>query len=319
MSAYFLILGKNGQLGRALTVQLGAQAIAASRKDIDLASPDFISMLEHFVAEKKIRAVFNAAAYTQVDKAENEGRKEAFRVNAKAVGELAAWCKARHLPLVHYSTDYVFDGSGSEPRKEEASTLPLGAYGASKREGEELVAASSADYLIFRTSWVYDAQGKNFFNTMLRLFGERESLKIVNDQIGAPTYAPQLANASIQALNAALALPRFPSGIYHLAAAGETSWYGFAQAIFTLARSHDSVQKSQLRCVRIDPITTSEYPLPAKRPLNSRLDCSKARNVLGVSMPDWKAGLTECFKEKYASTGMPNSGAQNHPAGSLRG
>lgn len=303
MSAGILILGKDGQLGRALASQLGPEALAAGRAEIDLASDDLISMLDRFVAGKKIRAVMNAAAYTQVDKAEGEGMGEAFRVNGAAVGELAGWCKAKNIPLAHYSTDYVFDGSGDKARKEEDTVSPLNAYGASKLAGERLLRESGADYCIFRTSWVYDASGKNFFNTMLRLFGEKDSLKVVADQVGAPTYAPHLANASIQALTKALSLPEFPSGLYHLAGGGETTWHGFAQAIFALARSHDSGQKS-LRCTRIDPIKTSEYPLPARRPLNSRLDCSKAKRILGVAMPDWQAGLTECFKEKYASTTM---------------
>ena len=301
MSETILVLGKQGQLGRALTALLGKRAHAAGRQEVDLASPDFMAQLERFTGSRNYTAVINAAAYTQVDKAEGEGRNEAFHVNRDAVAVLATWCKARNLPLIHYSTDYVFDGTGSQSRTEEALTSPINVYGQSKQEGEQVVVASGAKYLIFRTSWVYDAQSKNFFNTMLRLFAEKESINVVNDQVGAPTYAPHLAAASLAALKAASAAVQFPSGIYHLTGGGATSWYGFAQAIFTLARSSDSGQKSSFRCISIRPISTSEYPLPARRPFNSRLDCSKAKRVLNVVLPDWEIGLNECFREKYAS------------------
>lgn len=306
MSADILVLGKDGQLGRALAAALGLRALAAGRQEVDLAGDDFIARLDRFTQGAAIRCVINAAAYTQVDKAEGEGKAEAFRVNAQAVGALAGWCKARNVPLVHYSTDYVFDGSGATPRSEDAPTAPLNCYGESKLEGERLLTASGCDYLIFRTSWVYDAKGKNFFNTMLRLFSERETLKVVADQVGAPTYAPHLAAASLAALETALATASFPSGIYHLAGAGEVSWHGFAQAIFALATSDGFGQKLLLRCTRIDAITTAEYPLPAKRPLNSRLDCTRAKQVLGVAMPHWRDGLRECMTEAYGRSALPD-------------
>lgn len=309
-----LILGKDGQLGRALEKALGGRAVAFGRDEADLRDADFVSRLEAPAFKYPLQAVINAAAYTQVDRAESEDKSEAFRVNAEAPGELAAWCAAKNLPLVHYSTDYVFDGSGDRPWRETDAPRPINAYGESKLAGERAVAAAGGRHLIFRTSWVYDARGENFFTTMLRLFGEKESLKIVSDQFGAPTYAPHLAAATQAALGKAFALPEFPSGIYHLCGAGETSWHGFAQAIFALATSADSGEKSWVTCQRIDPIPSSGYPLPARRPLNSRLDCARARDRLGVSLPHWQAGLKECFAEKYGNSKLRDTGPQARPA-----
>lgn len=303
MNKKILILGVGGQLGTAWATLLGKNALPLAQKDIDFLDPQFIQKLEKKTAGLKLAAVINAAAYTAVDQAEGEGRADAMRINAEAVGELAAWCKKRKVPLVHYSTDYVFDGSSDAPRYEYALPRPLNAYGESKLAGERAVAEAGGKYLIFRTSWLYDAHGKNFFNTMLRLFKEKESLKVVSDQVGAPTYVPYLAEASKEALEHALALPDFPSGTYHLCSTGETSWHGFAEAIFALARTHDS----GIRCRHIDPIPTAEYRVPAKRPLNSRLDCGKAEKALGVRLPDWEEGLRECFKEKYGSNRLLHS------------
>jgi dTDP-4-dehydrorhamnose reductase len=290
-----LVLGKNGQLSRALAGLLGADARLIGRDEADLSKPGFTQNLTKISGGIAPRAVINAAAYTQVDKAEGEGRAEAMQVNGAAVAELAQWCKERDIPLLHFSTDYVFDGSGRAPRNEQDTTSPVNAYGQSKLVGENSLAECGGKYLLFRTSWVYDAHGKNFFNTILRLIGEKENLKVVSDQVGAPTYAPHLAAAAVNALNNALTVQQFPSGLYHLCGGGETSWHGFANAIFALARTRDS----GVRCQRIDPIPTTEYPLPAKRPLNSRLDCGKAKKILGVSLPDWQVGLKECFEEKY--------------------
>ncbi len=304
MSARFLILGKRGQVGKALADILGADALVASTQGVDLAAADVAGQLDRVAHGYSIEAVINAAAYTQVDKAEKE-KDAAFRINAEAVGEIALWCKARNIPLVHFSTDYVFDGSGTHARREDEPAAPLNAYGQGKLAGEKAVQQAGCDHLIFRTSWVYDAYGSNFFNTMLRLFKEKDSLDVVSDQTGAPTYAPHLARAVAKALRQAKDKERFPSGIYHLCGDGETSWYGFAQLIFTLARSRDS----GIRCGRIKPIPSSNYPTPAKRPLNSRLDCSKAMENLGVGLPDWKAGLAECIEEKYGRTELQNCGA----------
>lgn len=292
----YTILGAGGQVGRGWTALLGHAALPLSRAAVDLARPGWTDVLEAALAGRAPRAIINAAAATRVDAVESEkGRAEAFRVNAEAVGELARWCAARALPLVHYSTDYVFDGRLNRPYRENDATAPLNGYGRSKRAGEEAVIAAGGRFLIFRTSWVYDAYGHNFVTTIRRLLREKDTLRVVDDQIGAPTYAPHLAAASYAALTHALAAPVFPSGIYHLCAAGETSWHGFAKAIFTLARSRDS----GIRCTRIDPIPTAEYPTPAARPLNSRLDCSKAAHAFDVRIPAWEEGLKECVTEIY--------------------
>jgi dTDP-4-dehydrorhamnose reductase len=315
MMSNVLVLGNNGQVGRALVQLLGSHALAASSSDINLLHENFIGELEKFVAKKPLTAVINAAAYTKVDIAEGEGRQDAFRTNAEAVKELAAWCKKQGLVLVHYSTDYVMDGSGHNARTEDSETNPINAYGQSKLEGEQAIISEGGKYLIFRTSWVYDAEGKNFVNTIRRLIGERESLKVVADQVGAPTYAPHLAHATLDALEKTNGLPQFPSGLYHLCNAGETSWHGFAQAIFMLAREYESREyegSTKIKCQQVNPIPSSEYPLPAKRPLNSRLDTQKARKILGVSLPHWEAGLRECFEQIYANSGMQASRSKNH-------
>jgi dTDP-4-dehydrorhamnose reductase len=184
----------------------------------------------------------------------------------------------------------VFDGSGTKPWQETDATAPLNAYGRSKREGEERIEAVGGKYLIFRTSWVYDETGKNFLNTMLRLGAERDELKVVNDQFGAPTYARHLAVATLQALENANNSAAFPSGIYHLCGGGQTSWAGFAEQIFHLSHLDKEV--------KVYGIPASSYPTPAKRPYNSRLDCSKAQQILGVALPDWREGLRECLSRK---------------------
>jgi len=288
-----LVLGKGGQVANAFETLLGSRALVAGADEADFLSKDFIERLENWVGKQPLFAVINAAAYTQVDKAEGEDRAKSFRINAEAVGELAAWCKKRSLPLVHYSTDYVFDGSGSAPRREDEPTGPLNAYGDSKLAGEKALTEHGGDYLLFRTSWLYDSEGKNFFNTMRRLMREKDTLSVVSDQIGAPTYAPHLAKATLFALESAAAMPQFSTGTYHLCASGETSWHGFAQAIFERLKSVEPA----IVCQKILPVPSSAYPLPARRPLNSRLDCTRAQNVLGVALPSWKKGLEECFSE----------------------
>jgi dTDP-4-dehydrorhamnose reductase len=324
MNSRILVLGKGGQVGRALTELLGADAFAASAADVDFLKPDLAAQLDNFVGNTAVTAVINAAAYTMVDLAEGEGKSDAMRINAAAVGELAIWCKERGLPLIHYSTDYVLPGEGDKPQDETQTPKPLNAYGASKLEGERLIAASGVDYLIFRTSWVYAAHGQNFLRTILRLLHQRESLNIVADQYGAPTYALHLAQASLSALKTALAMPEFPSGIYHLCNSGSVNWHGFAQAIFMLAREYESreykaslpvdfpVESRDIICKQILPIPTEAYPTPAKRPLNSRLDNAKARKQLAVEMPSWEQGLKECFETLYDSTGLQAERFKGH-------
>lgn len=295
MAADILILGKGGQVGSALTALLGDGAMVAGREEADMASPDFIEKLNAFVGHKKLSAVINAAAYTQVDKAEGDGREDAFRVNRESVGKLAQWCLEKNTSLIHYSTDYVFDGGGTHARAETEEPRPVNAYGQSKLEGERAIEVIGGNYIILRTSWVYDDKGKNFFNTMRRLMGERESLKVVADQVGAPTYALHLAKATLEILHKTQQMSAFPSGVYHLCNAGETSWHGFANAILALEKARNP----DVMCKNIEPIATSEYPLPAPRPLNSRLDCTKAHEVFGITMPDWREGLEECFAHTY--------------------
>lgn len=291
-----LVLGASGQVGGALARLLGPDAVAHDRESLDIA--DSGALCDAF-EQAEPDAVINAAAYTRVDEAEDEeGMEEAFAVNAKAVIDLAWLCRERGVPLVHFSTDYVFNGQGGRPWTESDPADPPNAYGMSKLAGENGIAAIGGKHLIFRTSWVYDAAGRNFFSTMLWLGCEREEISVVSDQHGAPTYAPHLAEAALAGLKRAMAQPEFPSGIYHLCHGGETSWHGFAEKIFSLARPRDSA----LIVRRILPIATADYPTPAWRPANSRLDCAKARDVLNVSLPHWEEGLQACITEKYGNS-----------------
>lgn len=284
------VLGANGQVGRALAAQLGERAIPLTRAEADLAHPEKLAAILDLHDPD---AVINAAAYTAVDKAEEEP-KLAHTINADAPQVLAAWCAAKGKPFVHYSTDYVFDGSGEHPWVETDPTAPLNEYGRSKRAGEVAVEEAGGEHLIFRTSWVYDAHGKNFLNTMLRVGAEREELKVVADQHGAPCYAPHLAEASIAALDAAHGMEAFHSGIYHMANAGEVTWHGFAEAIFAEARKAGM----PLAVKNVLPIDTSAYPTPAHRPHNSRLNAGKLHNVFGISLPHWQDGLKQAIREK---------------------
>lgn len=285
-----LIVGSSGQVGAALMRRLGGQAVGLDRAQLDLASPD---ALRAALKQHKPSVILNAAAYTQVDKAESEPEL-AHAVNAAAPAIIAEYCAAHAIPLVHFSTDYVFDGSGSTPWTEDDATSPLSVYGATKRAGEEAIVASGCAYLIFRTSWVYAETGRNFLTTILHLAREREELKIVSDQMGAPTYAGQLAEAVLQALSNAQTTEHFPNGIYHLTHSGITSWHGFATAIVEEARAHETLQVK-----RILPIPSAEYPTPATRPLFSALNCTKAKRILGVALPAWQEGLRACMTNVY--------------------
>lgn len=292
MSAFhrIAVLGANGQVGSALMAVLGDRGVALTRAQADLAQPESLAAVLDAIRPD---AVINAAAYTAVDKAEEEP-DAAFTANADSPAALARWCAAHDVPFVHYSTDYVFDGSGSTPWPEDAHPHPQNTYGASKLAGEKAVIADGGKFLIFRTSWVYDAMGKNFFNTMLRLGAERQTLNVVADQVGAPSYAPHLADYTLRALELAAGMMPFPSGVYHLVNAGETSWHGFASAIFEGARA----QGLETAIKTVEPIETSAYPTPAKRPLNSRLDCSRLRMVFGLELPRWEEGLAHALEQK---------------------
>lgn len=298
-----LVFGGNGQIGQALGALL-EDAVLLGREEADFSEPESLSAV---IAEINPESIINAAAYTQVDKAEEE-EALATIINGEAPGVLAREAARRGIPFVHYSTDYVFDGTGDAPRKENANPAPLNAYGRSKREGEKAVVAAGGAYLIFRTSWVYDSFGKNFLTTMLRLGAERETLSVVADQIGAPSYAPHLAEATLEALEEAHkeagmsgrvkrgvnANHRnvFPSGIYHLCNGGETSWHGFAEAIFAEAKRRGM----EMRVRSVEPIPSTAYPASAARPLNSRLDCGKLDETFGLRLPDWREGLREAME-----------------------
>ncbi len=296
------VLGAGGQVGRAYLALLAqdpaaTEILPVSRRDADLNQPK--SCVDYLHAHKPT-TVINAAAFTQVDLAETE-TAAARRVNAESPGLIARWCAEQGVPLVHFSTDYVFPGTGTRPWAETDPIEPLSHYGQTKAEGEQLITQAGGQYLIFRTSWVYDAYGKNFLNTMLKLGRERETLRIVRDQVGAPTYAPNLARGSFDALKHALAGKAFvtdsgfPSGIYHLVNTGETTWYDFAQAIFERARKSGM----PLQVKTVEAILSSEFPTPARRPLNSRMNTDLASATFGVRLPSWQEGLTQCLNELF--------------------
>lgn len=287
-----LLLGANGQVGHELRRSLAAlgDVIAATRDGTladgtraeiaDLSDP---ASLPPLVARVAPDLVINAGAYTAVDRAEQE-RDLAFRINAEAPAALARACADRGIPLVHYSTDYVFDGNATRPYREDDPTAPLGAYGASKLAGEEAIRESGAAHRIFRLCWVYAPRGKNFLLTMLRLAGERDVLRVVADQFGSPTPAHRIADAT------AAAIARGPdrSGTWHLAAGGSTSWHGFASAIVEGAAARGLIP----RAPRVDAITTADYPTPARRPAYSVLD-TRALLEFDIDLPHWRKGLDE--------------------------
>lgn len=290
-----LLLGKNGQVGWELQRSLAplGELVALDRQLADGLCGDLSNIDGLRATLRAIRpdVVVNAAAYTAVDKAEAE-TELADLVNACAVGVLAQEVKALGGWLVHYSTDYVFDGHGSAPWRESDAVAPVNHYGASKLAGERLIIESGCKHLIFRTSWVYGARGNNFAKTMLRLAKERESLSIIADQIGAPTGADLIAEVSALTLQQALLRPEL-SGLYHLAAAGEVSWYGYATHVIDFAKA----QGKELRVKDINAIETSAYPTPARRPLNSRLSTGKLRDSFSLHLPDWRSGVTRMLME----------------------
>ena len=298
-----LLLGKNGQVGWELQRALAplGQLVALDRQGLpaqaglpalcgDLNDP---AALAHTVRALKPRVVVNAAAHTAVDKAEGEPEL-AQRLNAEAPGALAAACAEVGAVLVHYSTDYVFDGSGELPWAEDDAIGPLSVYGASKLAGEDAIRASGCTHLIFRTSWVYAARGGNFAKTMLRLAGEREKLTIVADQIGAPTGAELIADVTVQALPQLLA-DAAKGGTYHLAASGATSWFDYAQFVFATAQQIKP--DLQLAVREVEAVPSSAFATAATRPHNSRLNCAKLRTAFGLRLPPWQDGVTRMLAE----------------------
>ncbi|MFY7865789.1 dTDP-4-dehydrorhamnose reductase [Roseateles sp.] len=288
-----LLLGKNGQLGWELQRSLAplGEVLALDRQNGgDLAQSE--ALLAR-VREFSPQIIVNAAAYTAVDKAETE-RDSAWQINATTPGLLAKQARDLNAWLIHYSSDYVFDGSGEHARHEDELTGPLSVYGASKLAGEDAIRASGCQHLILRTSWVYAARGGNFAKTMLRLAAEREQLRVIADQIGAPTGADLLADLTAHMLSACLRNPQL-SGSYHAVAAGETSWHAYAQYVIALARSMGAPIK--VAADQVQAIASSEYPTPARRPLNSRLSCDKLRRNFGLQLPHWQQGVERMLTE----------------------
>ena len=285
-----LISGKTGQVAVELQKHLAGlgELIVLGRDVLDLSQPDQIRAQ---VRAHKPDLLIIAAAHTAVDQAENEPEL-AFAINASAPGVFAEEAAALGIPLIHYSTDYVFDGRKPAPYTEDDATNPLGVYGKSKLAGELAIAASGAQHLILRTSWVYSTHGKNFLLTMQRLLQERSELRVVADQIGAPTWAGTIAQSTRALIERWQSGDAAAWGTYHLTASGETSWFGFTQAI----AGHLTAQGKA--CATLEPIPASAYPTPAARPQNSRLDCSKLAREWGVTQPDWEAALSACLAEQ---------------------
>lgn len=290
-----LLLGKNGQVGWELQRSLSplGELIALDRHAVDGLCGDLSNLdaLRATIRQLKPDVIVNAAAYTAVDKAESEAELS-NRVNGQASQLMAEEAAALDAWLIHYSTDYVFSGQGSTPWQETDAVSPVNQYGASKLAGEQSIIASGCKYLIFRTSWVYGARGNNFAKTMLRLAKERETLSIIDDQIGAPTGADLIADVTALAIRQVVGQPQL-SGLYHLAAGGEVSWHGYASHVIAFAL--DSGE--QLVVKAVNPIDTSAYPTPARRPLNSRLNTKKLRDNFSLHLPDWQSGVNRMLRE----------------------
>lgn len=308
-----LLLGANGQVGHELRSRLsglGELAVATRSGELADGSPCLAAdladaaSLARALDEVRPDIVVNAAAYTAVDRAEDEPDL-ADRINHRAVGEIGAWAKAHGAGIVHYSTDYVFDGRGvpgddGSPRayREDDATAPLGVYGRTKLAGEDALRASGADHVIFRTAWVYAARGHNFLRTMLRLAAERDELRVVADQFGAPTPARWIAKVTAQALarresTGSSASTTQATGTFHLVAGGHASWHGFASAIVAGAHARGLLAREP----RVVPIATVDFPTRARRPAYSVLDCTRLKTAFGLELPDWRAGLGDVLDE----------------------
>lgn len=292
-----LLLGKNGQVGWELQRSLAivGELVACdfdSPGDLraDFSEPETLAPLVRRICPD---VIVNAAAHTAVDQAESEPERTE-KINATSPGVLARAAAEIGAALIHYSTDYIFDGSGTEPRLEDAVTGPLSVYGQTKLDGEELVRQAGCDHAILRTSWVYAARGGNFIRTMLRLAGEREELRVIDDQFGAPTGADLLADVTAVVLRGLNSDPAV-SGTYHCVAAGETSWHGFAMFVIEWARARGL--PVSVASGRILPVPTSAYQTAATRPHNSRLDTTKLRQTFGLVLPPWQAGVERMLRE----------------------
>ena len=321
MKPRILLIGKNGQVGHDLQRLLPAygELTAVDRQQLDLAAPDAI---RRGVQEIRPQIIINAAAYTAVDQAEKD-ELAARAINAIAPGILAEQAKQVGAALIHYSTDYVFDGTKTTPYEEDDAPNPLGAYGRTKLEGEQAIRDSGVAHLIFRTAWVYSTRGKNFLLTILRLATQREELRIVNDQIGAPTLSPELAEATAKVLSQLPAMKNASmdeslaglGGTYHMTAGGATNWYEFATTILDDASASIQGKKrawlltalngAPLVTRRVVPITTAEYPTPARRPPYSVLSNERLAKTFGIRLPDWNAQLGRVFEVGADLTSSP--------------
>ncbi|RIJ17360.1 dTDP-4-dehydrorhamnose reductase [Henriciella mobilis] len=282
-----LVIGQSGQIARALAERATPPhgVVTLGRPELDITDPGSI---RRSIAAQKPQLVINASAYTAVDKAETEP-DAAFAVNAEGPGALAEACAAAGIPLIHYSTDYVYDGSKAGPYVEDDPTSPLGVYGRSKLAGEDAVRAAGGDHVILRTAWVYSPFAGNFVRTMLRLASSRDELGVVADQWGCPTSALDIADATLVIADRWFAGNGQP-GMFHMAGTGETNWHGFAEEIFRLSKQVGGPSATAR------PIPATEFPTPAKRPANSRLDCARLEQVYSITLPEWQDSLRETVR-----------------------
>lgn len=288
---HLLVFGRNGQVGHELQRRLppGVTACVLDRSTVDITRQDAVARA---IASAGCDVVVNAAAHTAVDQAESEP-EAAFAANAEGPAFMAEACAAAGLPLVHISTDYVFDGSKAGAYVEDDPIAPLGVYGKSKAVGEQAVRERLPEHVILRTSWVFSAHGKNFVKTMLRLGAERDALRIVADQTGCPTAAADIADAVLAIARQVSGRPAgTPWGTYHYCGAERTTWHGFAQAVFDLRRDVTGQPSPRLEAIR-----TAEYPTPARRPMNSEMDCRRIAQAFGITAPDWRRSLSAVMHE----------------------
>ena len=288
-----LLLGPNGQVGWELQRSLSPLGVLVALDRHNGGDLSQLTLLRQTIDTLRPDMIANAAGHTAVDKAESETER-AHAINAQAPGVLAEAAHAIGALLVHYSTDYVFNGSGVTPWVEDDTTGPLSVYGRTKLDGERAIQASGCRHLIFRTSWVYAARGGNFAKTMLCLAGERERLTVIDDQCGAPTGADLIADVTAHAIRQTLHTPQL-GGLYHLAAAGETTWNGYARFVLDTARALKP--DVSLKAQEVAPVPTSAFPTPAQRPLNPRLDTGRLRDTFRLTLPDWQAGVRRMLTE----------------------
>ena len=292
-----LVVGRSGQVARELARNLPSDSfdsVIAGRPEIDLLDTESVRRL---IGALRPQIVINAAAYTAVDQAESD-EAAAFALNASAAGVLAEEAASEGAAIIHISTDYVFDGSSGRAYREMDEVAPLGVYGRSKLEGERLVAAHNKRHVILRTAWVYSPFGRNFVKTMLRLAETRPEIGVVDDQIGNPTAAAEIAGAIWTVARRLVASPDEPvHGIYHMTAAGEASWAGFAGAVFDYSRTYGGPHAAVRR------IGSADYPTPVQRPADSRLDCTRLMKTFGISLPDWQLSAEQCVRELIETEG----------------